>query len=49
MAGSKAAITSQGFVKVVPDFSIDDAPPPDVLVIPGGNSRAVSDDPRFFA
>lgn len=30
-------LTSQGFVQVTPNFSIKNAPKPDILVIPGGN------------
>jgi transcriptional regulator GlxA family with amidase domain len=37
-------ILSQGFVTVDPQFGIADAPPPDILVIPGGNSSAVRND-----
>ena len=31
-------------VKVVPDFTIDDCPPPDILVIPGGEVRELGGD-----
>jgi len=48
VATSKAPLTSQGFLKVTPDYSIDDAPPPDLIVVPGGNSANLSDDPRFM-
>jgi transcriptional regulator GlxA family with amidase domain len=49
VATSKAPVTSQGFLKVVPDFTIEDAPAPDLIVIPGGNSSTLTDDPRFMA
>ena len=49
VATSKAALTSQGFLKVVPDFSIEDAPAPDLIVIPGGNSSTLTKDARFMA
>jgi transcriptional regulator GlxA family with amidase domain len=39
----------QGFMKVTPDYSIANAPKPDILVIPGGNSQNVSNDPEFMA
>ncbi len=48
MAATKAPITSQGVVKVVPEFSIDDAPKPDVIVFPGGSSGKLTEDPRFM-
>ena len=44
-----APVKSQGFITVVPEFSIDDAPKPDIIVIPGGQSSALTDDARFMA
>lgn len=49
VATSKATLTSQGFLKVIPDFTIDDAPTPDLIVIPGGNSATLTNDPLFMA
>ena len=37
--------TSQGFMKIVPNFSYKDCPKPDIIVIPGGGLRAL-DAPR---
>ena len=34
-------VVSQGFLKIKPDYSIDNAPKPDIIVIPGGNSHEV--------
>ncbi len=48
VATSKAPITSQGFLKVTPDYSLEDAPQPDIIVLPGGDSSKLSDDPRFM-
>ncbi len=48
VAASKAPITSQRFLKVVPDYSIDDAPPPDLIVLPGGSADALIEDPKFM-
>jgi len=42
-------ITSQGFIDVVPDHTIDDAPKPDIVVFPGGGGSNVLEDPAFFA
>lgn len=39
VGGSTEPITSQGFVEVTPEYSTANCPPPDVIVIPGGNSR----------
>ena len=36
VAHTKETITSQGFLKVIPDYSIADAPIPDIIVLPGG-------------
>jgi transcriptional regulator GlxA family with amidase domain len=49
VATNKAPITSQGFLKIVPEFSVEDAPRPDLIVLPGGNSAALTEDPRFMA
>jgi transcriptional regulator GlxA family with amidase domain len=48
MAATKAPVTSQGFVRITPEFSIDDAPKPDVIVIPGGDSAQLTGNPRFM-
>jgi transcriptional regulator GlxA family with amidase domain len=49
MAATRDPIVSQGFVRILPEFSIDDAPRPDVLVLPGGSSGRLTSDPRFMA
>ncbi|QRK12386.1 DJ-1/PfpI family protein [Archangium violaceum] len=47
VAKSRAPLTSQGFVKVTPDFTPEDAPVPDVLVIPGGDTGVVLEDAAY--
>jgi putative intracellular protease/amidase len=42
-------IVSQRFVKVTPQYSIEDAPHPDILVLPGGGTSSVLKDPEFLA
>ena len=42
-------LLSQGFIRVQPEFSIDNAPRPDIIVIPGGASSSLTNDPRFMA
>ncbi|HEV8202006.1 MAG TPA: DJ-1/PfpI family protein [Candidatus Polarisedimenticolia bacterium] len=49
MAATKAPVKSQGFISVTPEFSIDDAPQPDIIVIPGGQSGNLTSDARFMA
>lgn len=46
VAASKEPLTSQGFVRIVPEFSFADAPRPDVFVIPGGMSKKLLDSPE---
>jgi transcriptional regulator GlxA family with amidase domain len=46
---SRAPVTSQGFVRIVPEFTIDDAPKPDILVIAGGGGAALMNDPKAMA
>ena len=48
MAPGRQPLKSQGFVTITPDFGIDDAPAPDILVIPGGSSKALVEHPRFM-
>ncbi|MFN0033877.1 MAG: DJ-1/PfpI family protein [Saprospiraceae bacterium] len=38
-AVGKMPITSQGFLKIQPDYSLADCPQPDIIVFPGGNAR----------
>jgi putative intracellular protease/amidase len=45
---TKDAVNSQGMT-VVPNYSIADAPKPDIVLFPGGPSAKVYDDPAFFA
>lgn len=42
-------IAAQQFIDIVPDYAIADAPAPDLVVIPGGMSSALSDDPEMMA
>jgi transcriptional regulator GlxA family with amidase domain len=41
-------LLSQGVLKVTPDYSIDNAPPFDVLAVFGGNASAAYNDPRVI-
>ena len=49
VAKTKSAIVSQGFLNVVPDYSIADSPKPDILVLPGGGAQGVVTDPEMMA
>ncbi len=40
VAETKAPLTSERFLTIVPRYSIDDCPAPDILVIPGGDVPA---------
>ncbi len=44
VAATKNPIMSQGFIKIQPEYSIDDCPQPDIIVLPGGNMMAPLDD-----
>jgi len=44
----KAPIVSQGFIRVTPDYSIEDSPKPDILILPGGGSEEVTDDAAWM-
>jgi putative intracellular protease/amidase len=41
-------VNAQG-LKVVPQYSIENAPKPDIVLFPGGPSAKIYDDPAFFA
>lgn len=45
---SKAPVVSQGFLDVVPDYSIEDSPKPDILVLPGGGTEGVLKDAAWM-
>jgi transcriptional regulator GlxA family with amidase domain len=45
---TREPITSQGFLEVVPDHSIADAPPTDIILLPGGGSDVVTTDPAMM-
>jgi transcriptional regulator GlxA family with amidase domain len=49
VAASVAPVTSQRVLKIVPEHSFADAPPPDILVIPGGDISSLERDPAFVA
>lgn len=46
---TKEPITSQGILKIIPDYSIDDAPPADIMVFFGGSTGASSQDPALIS
>jgi transcriptional regulator GlxA family with amidase domain len=48
VAPSKGMLRSYG-VKIEPDHAIDDAPAPDIIVIPGGDTRRLVDHAGFMS
>jgi transcriptional regulator GlxA family with amidase domain len=46
---STKPLKSQGFITILPEYSIENAPRPDLVVVPGGNSGSITNDPEFFA
>ncbi len=49
VAPSRSPIMSQDFLKIVPDYSIDDSPKPDIVVVPGGRTAVLYEDAKFMA
>jgi transcriptional regulator GlxA family with amidase domain len=45
----KEPISTQGILKIMPDYSIDDAPPADIMAFFGGNPVPPSHDPALIA
>jgi transcriptional regulator GlxA family with amidase domain len=46
---TRDAIVSQGFVDVIPDYDIDNAPVPDIVVFPGGGTGSLLKDAEFLS
>jgi transcriptional regulator GlxA family with amidase domain len=49
VAPARQAIKSQGFLTITPDYGIDDAPLPDIVVIPGGSSQTLVENAAFMS
>lgn len=45
---TKEPITSQGILKITPDYSIDDAPKADIIAFFGGNAGNAYNDPKVI-
>src|SRR6185312_3977758 len=45
---TKGPITSQGILKIIPDYTIDDAPYADIIVFFGGNSGNAANSPAVI-
>ncbi len=46
---TQTPIKAQGILKIVPDFSIRNAPDADILVVLGGNSKVAYNDPEVIS
>lgn len=42
-------VVSQGFVKIIPDYTLDNSPRPDIIVIPGGHTSVLYENPKVIA
>lgn len=49
VAATDADITSQRFLKVRPQYTLENCPKPDIIVLPGGNTRIPLQDQRVIA
>jgi putative intracellular protease/amidase/YHS domain-containing protein len=49
VAPAAGPVTSQGFVAITPRYTLADCPKPDILVIPGGSTRRIAEDPAVIA
>jgi transcriptional regulator GlxA family with amidase domain len=49
VAASMDVITSQQSLKIVPNYSFDDCPSPDIIILPGGATKIPLEDPRVIA
>ena len=48
VAFKKEPVLSQGFVTVTPQYSIDDCPPTDILLFPGGGTNSVMGEQKLI-
>ncbi len=48
VAATAKAITSQGFVKVTPRYTVKNSPRPDIIVLPGGNVQSTTRNQRVM-
>ncbi len=48
VAVTKNPVLSQGFVSITPQYSIDNCPAPDILVLPGGDSRKSAENQKLI-
>ena len=48
VAASAEPITSQGFVSVTPRYTFENAPRPDIVVLPGGNTGIPLQNPKVI-
>lgn len=48
VARTAAPVTAQGFITITPHHAIADAPPPDLVIIPGGSSGRLTGDPEMM-
>lgn len=49
VAETRDPVLSQGFLTVVPQYTIDDCPAPDIVVLPGGGTEQAARSPRMMA
>lgn len=48
VAATEADVVSQGFLKIKPQYTLANCPKPDIVVIPGGNTRIPLKDERII-
>jgi transcriptional regulator GlxA family with amidase domain len=48
VAAESNPILSQGFVKITPEYTLENCPPPDIVVLPGGDQRKSADNPEVI-
>ncbi len=48
VAATEDQVTSQTFLKIIPNYSIDNCPPPDVIVLPGGATGIPLKNPKVI-
>ena len=49
VAATKEKVVSQGFVTIIPEFTIEDCPQPDIIVLPGGSVGSSVNNPAVIS
>lgn len=47
-AATAEPVLSQGFIKITPEYTFENCPPPDIIVLPGGSTKTSLENEKFI-